>query len=148
MVKEYGLWVHGDFIVGIPGDTKESLDEMIKFAIDLDLNTAQIYSAQPLPGTPFYNQCNAQGWLVAKKWDEYDGNYFSPVSYPQFSKKEIEEILKKFKVEWEMAAVGKLVVRPWKIVDYIKGRGLKYTIKKIKTIIKQRRNNHIYVAGV
>ncbi|MFA5047583.1 MAG: radical SAM protein [Patescibacteria group bacterium] len=148
MAQKHGFWVHGDFIVGIPGDTKENLKEMTKFAIDLDLNTAQIYSAQPLPGTPFYNQCKENGWLVAKKWDDYDGNYISPVSYPQFPKEEIEEMLRYFKREWEMATVRKFIYRPWRLIGYMRGRGLKYTIKKMKTIISRTgKKDHIFVAG-
>lgn len=147
MAKKNGLWVHGDFIVGIPGDTKESLEEMIKFAINLDLNTAQIYSAQPLPGTPFYDQCKENGWLVAKRWDEYDGNWFSPVSYPQFSKEEIERMLKKFKTDWEMATVKKFIYKPWRLFRYLKGRGLAYTLKKINTVLKTREKSHLYIAG-
>jgi radical SAM superfamily enzyme YgiQ (UPF0313 family) len=147
MAKKHGLWVHGDFIVGIPGDTKESIDDMIRFAIDLDLNTAQIYSAQPLPGTPFYFECKKNNWLVAGKWDEYDGNYLSPVSYPQFSKSEIEQSLRKFKTEWELATAERYIFRPWQLLRYIKGRGLRYTFKKIMTIIKKGKQDHIYIAG-
>lgn len=147
MAKRNGLWVHGDFIVGIPGDTKESVNEMIKFAIDLDLNTAQVYTAQPLPGTPFYFQCIKNNWLVAKTWEQYDGNYISPVSYPDFSKEEIENSLRKFKTEWEMAAAKKYLYHLGRLLGYIKGRGLRYTIKKITTIIKKGRKEHIYVAG-
>jgi len=147
MAQRHGLWVHGDFIVGIPGDTKESIKEMTKFAINLDLNTAQIYSAQPLPGTPFYDQCKKNGWLVAKKWDDYDGNYISPVSYQEFPKEEIEEMLRYFKREWEMATVKKFIFRPWRLLSYIKGRGLDYTIKKIKTILTKSKKDHIFVAG-
>lgn len=147
MAKKHGLWVHGDFIVGIPGDTVESIEKMTKFAIELDLNTAQIYSAQPLPGTPFYKQCMENGWLVAKHWDEYDGNWFSPVSYPQFSKEEIERMLKKFKTDWEMATTKRFLLEPWRFFRYMKGRGLSYTIKKVVTILKNGRKSHLYIAG-
>ncbi|MBN1263813.1 MAG: radical SAM protein [Candidatus Pacebacteria bacterium] len=147
MAKKHGLWLHGDFIVGIPGDNRESMEEMIKYAIDLDLNTAQIYSAQPLPGTPFYQQAVKNKWLVAKKWDEYDGNYLSPVSYPDFPKEEIEEMLRKFKTEWEMAAVKKFVQQPWRLLRYARGRGIPYTLKKIITVLKKGRKDHLYIAG-
>lgn len=146
--KKYNLWVHGDFIVGLPQDTKETIKEMIKFAVQLDLDTAQIYSAQPLPGTPFYFQAKEKGWLVAKKWTDYDGNYISPVSYPWFSKKEIEEMLREFKQKWEHEAVKQYLKNPWRLIRYFKGRGFSYTVKKIKTIVKKWfTREHIFVAG-
>lgn len=148
MCKKYNLWVHGDFIVGLPQDRKETIDEMIQFAIDLDLDTAQIYSAQPLPGTPFYYQVKKNGWLVAKSWEEYDGNFVSPVSYPWFTKEEIEEKMRKFKKDWEHAASLQYVKHPGKLIRYVQGRGIGYTIRKIKTVAtKWFTKDHIFIAG-
>lgn len=149
MCKRYNIWCHGDFIVGLPQDTKESAETMLEFALGLDLDTAQIYSAQPLPGTPFYRQCQENGWLVAKSWEEYDGNYKSPVSYPWFSREEIEEILVRFKREWEYAAVKQYFLKPSRILRYIKGRGFRYFLRKVWTLIRKwgPGKDHIYVAG-
>lgn len=149
MCKKYNLWCHGDFIVGLPQDTKESVEEMLQFALELDLDTAQIYTAQPLPGTPFYYECKQNGWLIAKDWTEYDGNYKSPVSYPWFPKEEIEGLLIKFKREWEYKATINYLKSPKRMIRYIRGRGISYTLKKIKTLIKKhgKSKDHIYVAG-
>ena len=50
-----GLMIHGDFIVGLPGETRESIRNTIDFAKRLDTETIQVSIAHPYPGTEFYD---------------------------------------------------------------------------------------------
>ncbi len=147
MCKKYGVYTHGDFIVGLPQDNKESLERTLKLMIDLDLDSAQIYTAQPLPGTPFYYQAKKNGWLVAKDWTEYDGSFSSPVSYPWLKKEEIEAISIKMQKEWTFSAFKNYFKSPSRAFRYLKGKGFFYTIKKVKVLLKKRNQDHVFVPG-
>ncbi|MCJ7635624.1 B12-binding domain-containing radical SAM protein, partial [Candidatus Bathyarchaeota archaeon] len=143
--KKYGLWVHGDFMVGLPFDTRESILAALEFAVDLDLDSAQYYAAQPLPGTPFFWQAKENGWLLPDYMDHYDGNYDTPVNYPWLSKDQILELLVICKRRVEKEQLKHFARSPRRMWRYVRGRGLSYAIRKAKTIISSK--DHVYVAG-
>ena len=53
---ELGITIHGTFILGLPGETKETIEETIRFAIEINPHTIQVSLAAPYPGTFLYNQ--------------------------------------------------------------------------------------------
>ena len=61
--RELGIQVHGTFMVGLPGETKESIEASMRFACELDPDTIQVSLATPYPGTEFYDFCRDQGFL-------------------------------------------------------------------------------------
>ncbi len=61
--KELGIKIHGTFILGLPGETPETIRETIRFACDIDPETIQVSLAAPYPGTELYRQAQEQGWL-------------------------------------------------------------------------------------
>jgi len=61
--RELGIQVHGTFMVGLPGETRESIDASIRFACELDPDTIQVSLATPYPGTEFYEFCREKGYL-------------------------------------------------------------------------------------
>lgn len=58
-----GILVHGTFIVGLPGETRESIEHTIEFAKQIDPYSLQVSLAAPYPGTELYAQAQANGWL-------------------------------------------------------------------------------------
>jgi hopanoid biosynthesis associated radical SAM protein HpnJ len=58
-----GVTVHGTFILGLPGETQETIEETIRFAQELDVFSVQVSLAAPYPGTELYEQAHASGWL-------------------------------------------------------------------------------------
>ncbi|MFH1055309.1 MAG: cobalamin-dependent protein [Candidatus Altiarchaeota archaeon] len=71
--KEAGLLVGGAFIIGYPGENKESILETIKFATSVPLDTASIVTIVPMPGTEVRRICEEGGYLTedAKDWSKY-----------------------------------------------------------------------------
>lgn len=61
LTKEAGLEVRGDFIVGTPGETWESLEKTLQFAIDMKLDYAHFNKFIPLPGTELYEILTREG---------------------------------------------------------------------------------------
>lgn len=87
--KDIGLEVHATYMIGLPGETKESIKRTLQFALSLKTDTCQFSIATPFPGTPFYELVKNKGWLISRKWEEFDGNFNVVVEYPNLKKEEI-----------------------------------------------------------
>ena len=61
---ELGITIHGTFILGLPGETRETIEETIRFAKEINPHTIQVSLAAPYPGTFLYKQAMENGWLV------------------------------------------------------------------------------------
>ena len=88
MLKDYGFEIYASFILGHPGETKESIKKTVEHAIELEPDTAQFAILQPLPGTPFYDFLKKNGYLLTENFDDYLDNYGStkPIfEYPWLS---------------------------------------------------------------
>ena len=96
---EAGVVIHGTFILGLPVETKETIEETIRFAQELDVFSMQVSLAAPYPGTELYEMARQNGWFVKKdKTDlvETDGFQQSALEYPGLSKEEIFESVERF----------------------------------------------------
>lgn len=102
------IWTHAAYTFGLPGDNKEKAEATIKFAFELDTDSAQFSIATPFPGTPFYEEAKRNGWLITSDWTRYDGSNFSVVSYPWMSAEEIEKAFRKASIDWRLKKEGKL----------------------------------------
>lgn len=63
MARRAGIKVAGHFILGLPGESEETLKETIDFALTLELEIAQFYCAVPFPGSPLYDLAISKGWI-------------------------------------------------------------------------------------
>ncbi len=96
--KQAGLRINGCFMIGAPGETRETALQTIKFAKELNPNTAQFSVMVPYPGTPFYKWAKKNGYIIAKDWTEWvnkDLEQATVISYPQLSKQEMESLVDK-----------------------------------------------------
>ena len=94
-----GVVVHGTFILGLPVETKETIEETIRFAQELDVFSMQVSLAAPYPGTELYEMARQNGWFVKRdKTDlvEDDGFQQSALEYPGLSKDAIFEAVDRF----------------------------------------------------
>jgi radical SAM superfamily enzyme YgiQ (UPF0313 family) len=69
--QRIGIEVRAAFMLGNPGETEESMEENIRFAIDLDPDLAIFNVTTPFPGTEMYRWADEHGYLRTKNWDEY-----------------------------------------------------------------------------
>jgi hopanoid biosynthesis associated radical SAM protein HpnJ len=94
-----GIKIHGTFILGLPVETKETIEQTINYAKQLDVFSLQVSLAAPYPGTELFELAKGNGWFVRK--DEsailhQDGLQDSALEYPGLSKEEIYEAVDRF----------------------------------------------------
>ncbi len=90
--RKLGIVIHGTFILGLPGETQETIQKTIEFAKEINPYTIQVSLAAPYPGTSLYKQAVAEGWLQeteAQNLVNEKGVQLAAISYPHLSKDEI-----------------------------------------------------------
>lgn len=73
--RRLGIRTHAFFMIGLPGDTRESVWRTIKFAKDLDPDEAQFSITTPYPGTKLHDMAEQRGWILSTdptKYTNYD----------------------------------------------------------------------------
>ena len=87
--KALGITIHGTFILGLPGETRETIEETIRFAREIDPDTIQVSLAAPYPGTALYEEAQRNGWLEDRRAGRRRGVQMSALGYPHLSRTEI-----------------------------------------------------------
>ncbi len=75
-LREAGIKSFGFFIFGYPGDTRESMEATIDYAIDLAPDFANFYPAVPYPGTALYDKARRDGLLTRDEWSKMEYSYY------------------------------------------------------------------------
>lgn len=108
-----GLVIHGCFVLGLPGETRESMEKTINTALELNIDTVQFSAAMPFPGTKYYAICEEKGLIKADSWRDWldEGEQSTVVEYPNLSKEEIKQYVDK--------GLKKFYLRPSYMVKYL-----------------------------
>jgi hopanoid biosynthesis associated radical SAM protein HpnJ len=93
---ELGILIHGTFIVGLPGETRETIEETIRFAQEMKPETLQVSLASPYPGTHFYDWVRDHSYLTVDSLVDETGYQKCTVSYPEISADEIFRAVETF----------------------------------------------------
>lgn len=121
--RKLGIRVHGTFMIGLPVETPETIDETIRFAMELDPFSIQVSIASPYPGTELYRQAVENGWVDSRILVSGSGVQISTLRYPHLSPDQIEEAVermyRRFYFRWkpilrfvgEMATSRQMLVR-------------------------------------
>jgi len=94
--KKLGLSVHGAFVMGLPGETQETILETIEFAKRLDINSIQASLASPYPGTEFFDMAKKEGWITSDSFLDATGHQTCVINYPHLSNREIFDAVETF----------------------------------------------------
>jgi len=110
--KSLGIKIHGTFIMGLPGETRETIEETIRFARDIDPDSLQVSLAAPYPGTALYREALEQGWLERTELVDAGGTQTSVLGYPHLSREEIFASVERF--------YRRFYFRPRKLFGFLK----------------------------
>jgi hopanoid biosynthesis associated radical SAM protein HpnJ len=120
-----GITIHGTFVLGLPGETRETIEETVRFAQEINPHTLQVSLAAAYPGTALYRQASENGWLRNGPDSLITGNgvQVSSLEYPHLSHREIFEALENFyrrfyfrprkiaQISWEMVKSWEMTKR-------------------------------------
>lgn len=95
-----GLVIHGDFIVGLPGETRETIQRTMEFAKRLDTETIQVSVGHPYPGTEFYDYVQQNQLITLDKMTDETGHQLPTVKYGELDQAEIMEWVERFYDEY------------------------------------------------
>jgi hopanoid biosynthesis associated radical SAM protein HpnJ len=95
---ELGIVIHGTFILGLPGETAQTIKETIDFAKEINPHTIQVSLAAPYPGTLLHKQALENGWLDDANAElvNDDGVQIAPLHFPHLSHSEIFQSVDEF----------------------------------------------------
>jgi len=109
-----GIKNWGYFIIGLPGETEETIRETIEYSKQLPLDIALFHIAAPYPGTPFFFEVVKNRWFrPGTKWEEVDMDKSTVLDYPGLPAERLEYWQKRATMEWSL--------RPGPIWTFLKG---------------------------
>ena len=115
---DLGILIHGTFILGLPGETRETIKETMRFAREMNSETIQVSLASPYPGTAFYEYALERGYMRPESLVDETGYQKCAVSYPELSGGEIFAAVEKFyrsyylRPRYVVKAVSKMIRQP------------------------------------
>ncbi len=95
-----GLTIHADFIVGLPGETRDSIRNTINFAKELDCETIQVSLAHPYPGTEFFDYVKKNNLITLDAMTDEKGHQLPNIIYPGLDRGELVESVERFYSEY------------------------------------------------
>jgi anaerobic magnesium-protoporphyrin IX monomethyl ester cyclase len=111
--KAAGIRNWGYFIIGLPGETVETIRETIELSKSLPLDIALFHVAAPYPGTPFFFQVIENGWFRrGTKWEQVDMDRDTVLEYGNLSAENL--------LYWQRRAFREWASRPGPIYTYLK----------------------------
>ncbi len=84
--KKAKIRIYNYFVIGLPWENEDTVEETIRFAIELDSDFISFYTATPLPGTRFFNYAKENNLL--DKDTSFENAYFYPAVNTHFLSKD------------------------------------------------------------
>jgi radical SAM superfamily enzyme YgiQ (UPF0313 family) len=111
--REAGIKNWGYFIIGLPGETKETIRQTIDFSKSLPLDIALFHVAAPYPGTPFFFEVVENNWFrPGTRWEQVDMDQGTVLDYPDLSAEDL--------LYWQKRAFREWALRPGPALTYLK----------------------------
>jgi hopanoid biosynthesis associated radical SAM protein HpnJ len=138
-----GLVIHGDFILGLPGETRDTINNTIAFAKELDVETIQVSVAHAYPGTELYDYAVKNGFMVAgDKMVDEGGHQLAHIQYPGLPADEILDSVHRFYDDYYFRPKAAFRILRKAAFD---SNDRKRLYKEAKTFLKVRAMRHKWV---
>jgi len=111
--KKAGIMNWGYFIIGLPGETEQTIRQTIDFAKKLPLDIALFHVAAPYPGTPFFFEVVENKWFrPGTRWEQVDMDKGTVLDYPDMPAERL--------LYWQKRAFREWAFRPGPAFTYLK----------------------------
>lgn len=101
LTRELGIKMHLTFTFGLPGETWETAQRTLDFALEMDPDSVQFSIVTPFPGSRFFKEMEQKGFLLSKDWQNYNGYGKSVIKTEHLSAGDLEKIQKNANQTWE-----------------------------------------------
>lgn len=146
--KKIGIKVHLTFTFGLPGESKETIQQTINLVKFLNPDSVQFSISTPFPGTKFYDDMKKQGNIVSNDWNDYDGNTKSVIKTKTLTSEDLKNAQDAaYKIWFEHKYLNQRYSKLSPISLFgacIKEHGLNYTIKKTFNYVKNKQFNNYF----
>jgi hopanoid biosynthesis associated radical SAM protein HpnJ len=109
--RRLGIKIHGTFVMGLPGETRETIEQTVKFALEVDPDTIQVSLAAPYPGTALHREASERGWLENEALVDGRGVQSTALGYPHLPRSVIFDSVDSF--------YRRFYFRPRKVVQIV-----------------------------
>lgn len=137
-----GLTIHGDFILGLPGETRESIRRTIDFAKELDVETIQVSIAHAYPGTELFDFAKQNGFITNTKMVDEGGHQLAHIQYPGLPAEEVVDMVHRFYDEYYFRPKAVFRILRKAVFDTSERKRL---YKEAKSFLKLRAARNRYV---
>jgi radical SAM superfamily enzyme YgiQ (UPF0313 family) len=120
--NKHGIECSGNFIIGAPGETLETIEKTISLAISLDLDYASFYNLIAFPGSALFAEATKNGWFLDKD-PQFCGYEEMNINATELTEDQLKMAVKR--------ALFRFYFRP----NYILKRLKKSSLKEIKNSI-------------
>ncbi|MCB8968177.1 MAG: radical SAM protein [Ardenticatenaceae bacterium] len=111
--RNAGIMNWGYFIIGLPGETEETIQDTIKFSKSLPLDIALFHVAAPYPGTPFFFEVVENDWFrPGTRWEHVDMDKGTVLDYEGLPAERL--------LYWQKRAFREWAMRPEPVKTYMK----------------------------
>jgi anaerobic magnesium-protoporphyrin IX monomethyl ester cyclase len=111
--RDAGIRNWGYFIIGLPGETVETIKQTIAFSKTLPLDIALFHVAAPYPGTPFFREVLENNWFrPGTQWEDLDMDESTVLDYPGLSAEQL--------LYWQKRAFREWALRPAPMMTYLR----------------------------
>jgi radical SAM superfamily enzyme YgiQ (UPF0313 family)/MoaA/NifB/PqqE/SkfB family radical SAM enzyme len=132
LTQKLGIKVHLTFTFGLPGETKQTIQDTINFALRMNTESAQFSITTPFPGTKLYKELKESSNLVSTNLTDYDGNFKAVIKNENLTPEDIENAVREAYDVWiehkKKRNEKKTAITIFK--ECLTEHGLAYTLKK------------------
>ncbi|MFP4379144.1 MAG: B12-binding domain-containing radical SAM protein [Candidatus Sumerlaeia bacterium] len=109
LTREAGLLSMAYFIIGLPGETRKSVQDTIRFAKKIRPDYVNFHVATPFPGTELYEEAVQKGWLCSDRWEDFEEEGSAVMQAGELTPEELEA--------WQAKAMRSFYMRPGRMLQ-------------------------------